>query len=117
MQAPKAGRSYGRGALAGFGIAGGVVGFAGSALLWATLQAAKAARVSVGNAAGAGAGFDLPAAIGRLLRPESGGDWLQLVALVSVGGILGLFTAAIFAARSAGSRLDDTPVGDADSTR
>ncbi|ANM30779.1 hypothetical protein ABI59_16140 [Acidobacteria bacterium Mor1] len=94
IEAATTSRSYSRSGLLLRGIAGGIVGFLLSTLLWSTLQAAKAVRAE-------GGAFDLPAALSTILQPQNAGGALQLLALVITGVILGLMTAAVFAARSA----------------
>ena len=52
-------------------------------------------------------GFDLGSAMIALLQPDAAGGWLKLFVLVVLGVILGLFTAAVFAARhGAGQRFE-----------
>jgi PAT family beta-lactamase induction signal transducer AmpG len=78
------------------GIVGGAIGLVAGVLCVALMAALKAAR-------GEGAPpFDFTASLLTLLRPVAFGDWLELLGLVLFGAIIGLATAAIFAARRGG---------------
>jgi hypothetical protein len=87
-----------RGALGGLATAGA------TALLLATVSAAKTLRE-------AGGSFDPGAALAALVRPQTAGDWMELAGVALVAAIAGLFTAAVAAARhGAAAELADTPV-------
>jgi PAT family beta-lactamase induction signal transducer AmpG len=77
--------------LATRGLMGGVAGAAVTALLLATVAALKAMSEQTG--------FDLGGALVAILQPGTVAEWLQLVAIVLIGAIAGLFTAAVSAAR------------------
>jgi PAT family beta-lactamase induction signal transducer AmpG len=53
-----------------------------------------------------GRGLDVRAALAPVFHPATGADWIQVIGIAAVGIVAGLFTAAVFAARTA-------PVGDA----
>ncbi len=77
------------------GSAGGVIALVLGALCVALMAALKAARGE--------APFDFTASLLTLLRPAEFGDWFELLGLVIFGAIIGLATAAIFAARRGGA--------------
>ncbi len=81
------------GQLAIRGLAGGVVGFAFSALIVALLDALKAMKDNPGTA------FDLWTPLISLVRPADSGAWITLVGLLIFAAVCGLFTAAVVAAR------------------
>ena len=87
------------------GLAGSVAGTALGLLLVALMTALKGLKTSPGL------GFDLGAAVTRLLHPESVLDGLELASVGAFGIICGLFTAAVFAARYGNvTRLEPDPV-------
>jgi PAT family beta-lactamase induction signal transducer AmpG len=75
------------------GVWGGMVGSAFGACCVALMGALKAMRSDPAI------GFDLPASVIRLLNPADIGGWLQILGLLTFGAIVGLMTAAVFAAR------------------
>ena len=82
-----------RNELIGRGVIGGLIGFTLGALGVATMAALKTARSA------AGAGFDLLAGLAGVLAPSGVGGWLQILGLLTFGAIVGLMTAAVYAAR------------------
>ena len=87
------------GQLLGRGFVGGIIGAGFGALFIAVLSALKMTRTDVQK------GFDLASPLNALFHPTSVGDWTQLVGLAAFGGIIGLLTAAVVAARS-GANFD-----------
>ena len=79
-------------ALALRGSIGGLLGFAFAAVCSALLAAMKAAR-------GEEAVFDFASAWLALLRPAAVADWLTLLGFTIFAAVIGLSTAAVFAAR------------------
>jgi len=77
------------------GVAGGVIGLVLGVFCVALMAALKAAR---GDAP-----FDLMGSLVTLLSPVEFGDWFELLGLLIFGTIIGLATAAIFAARRGGA--------------
>lgn len=75
------------------GLVAALLGFAGSALVSATLTALKAMRAE-------DVGFDLGAPLARLLAPETISAWTSLASCVLVAVVSGLFAAAVAAARA-----------------
>jgi PAT family beta-lactamase induction signal transducer AmpG len=82
-----------RGDLVGRGIVGGIAGLLFGALCVALMGSLKAARSDPSI------GFDLWDSLARLAAPDDIGGWLQVIGLMTFGAIIGLITAAIFAAR------------------
>jgi PAT family beta-lactamase induction signal transducer AmpG len=87
------GGSVSRGGLAMRGVVGAALSGVGAYVLVALLAALKTLREVPG------AGFDLPAALARVVTPASITDWVQLAGIFVFAAIAGLFTAAIAAAR------------------
>ena len=75
------------------GVLGGIVGGIFATLCVATLGALGAMRSAPT------AGFDLEAALARLGNPADIGGWMQVIGIITFGVIVGLMTAAVFAAR------------------
>ncbi|MCZ6695874.1 MAG: MFS transporter [Acidobacteria bacterium] len=75
------------------GVVGGIAGSLFATVCVATLSALGAMRSD------AVAGFDLDAALANLANPADIGGWLQLIGILTFGAIVGLMTAAVFAAR------------------
>jgi PAT family beta-lactamase induction signal transducer AmpG len=87
------GGSVSRGGLAMRGVVGAALAGAGAYGLVALLAALKTLREVPG------VGFDLPAALARIVAPGSITDWVQLAGILVFAAIGGLFTAAIAAGR------------------
>ncbi len=81
-----------RGALVARGVLGGLAGCLIGAIALASVTAVKGARAGEG-------GFDLARGLAALVRPEGVVGWIQALGLLTFGGIVGLMTAAVFAAR------------------
>lgn len=90
---PRARRPLGGPALVGRGAIGGVVGLMLGGLSVGSLGALKTMRARPQE------GFDLLAQLTALVRPEDAGGWVTVTGLVVFGVIVGLCTAAVFAAR------------------
>jgi hypothetical protein len=75
------------------GVVGAALAGAGAYGLVALLAALKMLREVPG------VGFDLPAALARIVAPGSITDWVQLAGILVFAAIGGLFTAAIAAGR------------------
>jgi PAT family beta-lactamase induction signal transducer AmpG len=83
-----------RAALITRGIIGTIIGFAFAALLMASLAAVKAMR------ADPKVGFDFQTPLIRILTPSDQGGWITLFSILVFAIVIGLFTAAVAAARS-----------------
>lgn len=76
----------------------GILGAFGAALLLTTLAALKAMRAEEA--------FDFVAKLLALATPASAGGWVELAGVVTFGAAMGLFAAAVQAARhGAGAEL------------
>lgn len=82
-----------RGDLVVRGIVGGVAGLLFGSLCVALMGSLKAARSDPSL------GFDLWGSLASIAAPADIGGWLQLIGLLTFGAIVGLMTAAVFAAR------------------
>ncbi len=85
-------------ALTARGVSGGILAMAFGAFVVALLAALKVMREAPA------VGFDLSQAMQPLLAPASVTDWVQVVGVLSFGLIVGLLTAAVFAARHGAGR-------------
>ena len=85
------------------GVAGGVVIGAASLALVALLAALKTMRATHGER------LEFGAALGRVSRPVDMTDWVQLVGVLAIAVIGGLFVAAAMAARPGVSSRAQTP--------
>jgi PAT family beta-lactamase induction signal transducer AmpG len=101
------GAALGRTALVTRGLVGGLLGLVGAALPVASVAALKATRATPES------GFGLVAALAALFRPADVAGWLQLLAVVLVGLVAALFTAAVAAARHGehATAGDEDPLG------
>jgi PAT family beta-lactamase induction signal transducer AmpG len=106
VEPPRAGRRLTPRELVVRGIGGGLVAGVAGALVFASLSALKMMRAS------AGSGFDLAARLSELVRPAGLDGWITLAGVVTFGGLSGLLTAAVFAARH-GYGAEAGPEGDA----
>ena len=93
------GRPVGTPGLVLRGIVGAGVALAVCVPWLALLDALKARRAAPGSA------LDFSAAIAGLLNPASPSAWVKVVSVAVFAGLVGLFTAAVFAARSGASTL------------
>ncbi|MEE9292387.1 MAG: MFS transporter, partial [Acidobacteriota bacterium] len=75
------------------GVVGGIAGSIFATVCVASLGALGAMRSD------AMVGFDLEAALANLSNPADIGGWLQVIGILTFGVIVGLMTAAVFAAR------------------
>ncbi len=83
----------GRGGLIGRAFAGGALGLVFAALCGAALDALRTIKSTPG------AGFTLAPYLGRLVQPESAGDWISILAIALSGATCALAGAAYAAAR------------------
>lgn len=90
-------RPLGAAGLVSRGVGGGVTGLALGGVCIASLAALKANRTRLAS------GFPLGTELIALVRPADVGGWLQLSGLLIFATISGLCTAAVFAARHAGT--------------
>lgn len=96
VETARAGRPLSRVQLTIRGISGGIAGFATASLFLALMAALK-------NMRGENGVFDFFPQFLLLMQPADTGGWITLGGLLIFGAIAGLFTAAVFAARSANS--------------
>jgi len=97
VEAPKHRAPLTTRALVRRGVGGGVVALVFGALCLATLAAFKTMRATPGT------GFELAGPLTALVVPQGIGGWLEAGGLLVFAGFVGLSTAAVFAARRAGS--------------
>lgn len=97
VEGARAGRALTRRELTARAVLGALAGTIFAALYSATMDALRAMRSRTGT--GPGPGFDPLPHLGKLLSPDSIGDWTTLLAIVVFGALCGLATAAMAAAR------------------
>jgi PAT family beta-lactamase induction signal transducer AmpG len=100
IEAPKHREPLTPRALARRGVAGGLVALVVGALSLAALGAFRAMRAAPGT------GFEMAGPLAALIAPHSIGGWLQSGGLLVFAGFVGVATAAVFAARHAGTGAD-----------
>jgi PAT family beta-lactamase induction signal transducer AmpG len=91
------------GALAARGVAGGLAVASASVVIVALMDALGAMRQTPDS------GFDFAAALWRATHPTTLTDWVQVVGIVAVAAIGGLFVAAIAAARHRSGQITVDP--------
>ncbi len=93
IEPPRSRTPLGAAALVARGAVAAVVAAVATTVIVATLDALKAMRAT------AGAGFELGPPLATLLAPVGVGAWITLAGIAVVAAVIGLFAAAVAAAR------------------